>query len=278
MLKSFLMLTAMTIFICGMAQTAFAAEDGAGAGKAAAAAGGSVSSAKTQIAKPSGCGASSAEALDSEPAESAADLIYQPLDDFFTSAEIVEGDAIFNRINGKSYRENDDIALSDLRFLKMLIFTYDGRTEEGEMIVNAAIAEDVLAIFKELYLAEYPIAKMRLIDDYWTGGGGETDSASMRDNNTSAFCYRTKTNSAGLSNHALGYAIDINPLDNPYIYTRADGSHLIAPDNAPAPGDRLGEHAISRGDLIWELFTDRGFLWGGDWNNPKDYQHFEYIR
>lgn len=194
---------------------------------------------------------------------------------YFTSSEITEGDAVYARINGKSWRENPDIALSDLRYLRTLIVNFDGSTETGEMIVNAAIADDVLAVFQQLYNDGYEIRKMHLVDDYWTGDGASTDEASMQDDNTSAFNYRMTTSGRSLSNHALGHAIDVNPLENPYIYTSGDGSISVSPANATNIYDRSGSHVITEADVAYALFTAYGFTWGGSWNNPKDYQHFE---
>ena len=102
----------------------------------------------------------------------------------------MEGDSVYNRIYGKSYYENKNIGLQDLRYLKMLHYNFNHEIQVGEMIVNAAISRDVLSVFQELFAAEYEIQSMRLIDDYWTGDGDSSDSNSIDNNNTSAFCYR----------------------------------------------------------------------------------------
>ena len=88
-------------------------------------------------------------------------------------------------MDGVSYVENEHIALSELRYLRMLYRGFDGEVHVGEMVVNAQIAQTVLEIFRHLYDQDYPIEKMRLIDDY----GGD-DDASCLDNNTSGFNYR----------------------------------------------------------------------------------------
>ena len=112
---------------------------------------------------------------------------------------------------------------------------------------------------------------MRLIDEYEAN-----DDLSMEDNNSSAFCFRSITGKPqAVSNHGLGIAIDINTRLNPYI--KGD---IIAPLNAKKHIDRsLNEPGmIHPNDAVVKAFKGRGFTWGGDWNNVKDYQHFEFNR
>ena len=104
---------------------------------------------------------------------------------YFTSSEITEGGSVYNRIYGQSYVENDYISLSDLRYLKMLHVNFDGEYQVGEMIVNKAIASDVMEIFETLCSEGYQIEKMYLIDNYWTGDGESSDWNSIDHNNTS---------------------------------------------------------------------------------------------
>ena len=91
-------------------------------------------------------------------------------------------------------------------------YDFEGEIQTGELICNKGIAQDLVEIFYELYLNEYQIEKIRLIDEY----GGD-DTASMEDNNTSCFNYRVVDGTTSLSKHALGCAIDINPFYNPYV-------------------------------------------------------------
>ena len=195
------------------------------------------------------------------------------------STNIVEGDAIYNRIIGKSYQPNEDIALSELRYLKILHYNYDGEIQVGEMIVNSQIESDCLEIFQALYEAEYQICRMVLIDDYWTGDGEETDGVSIKNNNTSCFNYRNVPGSTKRSKHALGLAIDINPYENPYVPTSAgvpDYSNLDETEYYYATNRNESDaHVITSEDLACQLFSSKGFTWGGDWRSLKDYQHFE---
>ena len=125
------------------------------------------------------------------------------IDQYFTASPIPRNGEIFNRINGKSYRDNSDITLGNLRYLTMLHYNFDHQIQVGEMIVNVAIQDDVLKIFKELFENEYEIQSMYLIDNYWQDGydGNKADSNSIENNNTSCFCYRPVTGGENVSNH-----------------------------------------------------------------------------
>ena len=201
----------------------------------------------------------------------------EEMETYFQAREISEGDEIYDRISGKSYRENDHIALGDLRYLTLLHYNFDHQIQVGEMIVNEAAAEDVLDIFRELFGREYEIQSVFLIDDYWTGDPDTTDTASTMANNTSCFNYREITGGGSLSNHALGLAIDINPLQNPYAWYDEEGNLQCLDENAVPYLDRTSgdPHVIVEGDVCWSIFHEYGFTWGGSWNNPVDYQHFE---
>ena len=195
----------------------------------------------------------------------------EQIDMLFNAQEISE--EVFERIHGISYVENENIALSDLRYVRVLHTGFDEKTHIGELIVNAAITDQVLTVFRTLYDSHYQIEKILLVDTY----GGD-DSASMKDNNTSAFNYRVVEGSTHLSQHAYGLAIDVNPLYNPYV-TYENGQAHYAPEGSEAYGDRSLDlpHKISKdADLCWQLFHEQGFTWGGDWNSVKDYQHFQF--
>lgn len=191
--------------------------------------------------------------------------------DFYFTKETIT-DEIYERINGCSYVENEDIALEDLRYLQVLHIGFDGETHVGELIVNAAVADDILAIMRELYENRYPIERMVLVDEY----GGD-DELSMQANNTSCFNYRTVEGSDNLSKHSYGLAIDINPFYNPCVRTYADGSTKSFPEGSDAYADRSRDfsYKIDQNDLCYRLFTEHGFRWGGTWKSLKDYQHFD---
>ena len=183
-------------------------------------------------------------------------------------------DGVWQRMQGKTYKENPYIGRDDLRHIRALHWDYDNQMHVGEMIVNKQIAECVARILRQLFDAKYPIQRMLLPDVY-----DADDETQMRDNNSSCFCYRNIAGSANLSKHARGLAVDINTLYNPYYKDRADGTRYIQPATAEAYCDRTWDfpYKIDHDDLCFKLFTEAGFEWGGDWTSCKDYQHFEVI-
>lgn len=191
------------------------------------------------------------------------------MDDSFTIEPI--SDEIFARIYGKSFKEDCTLPREDLRYLHVLHVDLEGAVHEGEMIVNYHIAEDVLDILKQLYEAKYPIEKIRLVDEY-----DADDELSMEDNNSSSFNFRFISHTTRVSKHGLGLAVDINTLYNPYTKV-VDGQRIIEPVNGEPYLDRGAEfpYKIDHDDLCFRLFTEHGFEWGGDWEDRKDYQHFE---
>ena len=185
---------------------------------------------------------------------------------------------IILRIAGLSYPRDsitnpakDVIPLQDLRYVKIRYDDFDGKAQNGELICNQKIAQDLVEIFSELYDRQYPLASVRLVDDF----GGD-DLASMEADNTSCFNFREVTSSGGgrhkLSLHAYGLAVDLNPLYNPYVK-----KGKILPQSAKPYVNRkhANPYRIDHEDLAYQLFTAHGFTWGGDWKSLKDYQHFE---
>jgi len=200
------------------------------------------------------------------------------VDEFLNSEEIISGcfyyeeisDAVFARMENNSYKADCSVPLSDLRYVRILYYGFDDSVHIGELVVNKKIAQDIIEIFRGLYDAKYQIGKMVLVDDY-----GADDNASMADNNTSAFNYRVVVGTTKLSYHALGLAIDVNPLYNPWIYV-LDGKDVIDPPSGAQYADRTlrNPHYLDHDDLCYQLFIEHGFTWGGDWSSSKDYQHF----
>ena len=197
--------------------------------------------------------------------------IYGGIDKCFAAEPIP--DDVWERMQGKTYKENPYIQRDDLRHIRTLHWDYDHKIHIGEMVVNKQIADVVVNIFRQLYDAKYPIQRMVLPDVY-----NADDEMQMRDNNTSSFCYRTISGSGTLSTHARGLAIDVNTLYNPYYKDRESGRY-VQPATATKFCDRTWNfpYKIDEQDLCYQLFTEAGFEWGGSWTSCKDYQHFEYI-
>lgn len=189
-------------------------------------------------------------------------------DDFYIT-EVT--DDIFARMQGKSFGDDCTLPREDLRYLHVLHKDLDGAVHEGELVCNKAIADDVLEILKVLYENDYPIEKIRLVDEY-----DAVDESSMADNNTSSFNFRFISHTTKISKHGLGLAVDINPLYNPYTKI-VDGERICEPANGWDYLDREAEYPykIDEDDLCLRLFKEHGFIWGGDWVHTKDWQHFE---
>lgn len=176
-------------------------------------------------------------------------------------------DDIKNVMMNNSYREDGPVKLSELVLVKVRYINFENEEKNGEIVVNKKLAGDIQAIFQELYEARFPIEKIRLIDEY-----GNSDELSMADNNTYAFSVRPKTGKKSFSKHAYGFAIDINPVQNPYIK-----NNIIEPQNSKNYLDRknIRKGMIVKGDVCYNAFKKRGWTWGGEWKSLKDYQHFE---
>lgn len=192
------------------------------------------------------------------------------IDRCFTANTI--SDAVFNRIYGKSFKHDCTVPRSQLRYLKVLHYNAKGEILLGELVCHKDISADLTDIFRKLFNAHYPIERMVLIDEY-----DADDEASMNANNTSCFNFRFVAGSKTLSNHSMGKAIDINPLYNPYVKRRANGTVTVSPKAGKAYADRSRQsvYKITRDDICYKEFIRHGFSWGGSWKSVKDYQHFE---
>ena len=167
-----------------------------------------------------------------------------------------------------SWRKDCPVPIPRLWLVQVTHLGYDGKAHQGRMIVNKSIAWEVVDIFRDIYKAGFPVQKMELIDEY----KGD-DLASMADNNSSAFNCRMVTGmKTAHSKHTGGFAIDINPLVNPYV--KGD---TVLPEQGAGYADRTKKKKgmIFQGDAAYRAFTRRGWIWGGSWNDLKDYQHFE---
>ncbi len=206
---------------------------------------------------------------------------------YFASYEITnqETDPVYSRIAGKSFpgEEASQVALSELKYVRLLHYDFNGNICVGELIVGADYAEEYLAVFRELFLNQYPIRSMQLIDNFWDEGDDafSADQKSIAADNTVCFNYRTQKpqwSTENLSSHARGLAIDVNPLENPDV---ENGVSKESAEETQNYVDRSGAaediHMISEGDLCWTAFTNNGFVWSGTQEEGKtsyEYQHF----
>ena len=165
-----------------------------------------------------------------------------------------------------------NVPLTDLCYLRILHYNAEGKLQLGEMICNKLIANDLIAIFRTLYINHYRIERMVLVDAY-----NANDELSMQDNNTTCFNFRRIKGKSKLSKHSLGLAVDINPLYNPHVKYNNQNKMIVAPQKGLAYANRNKHfpYKIDASDLCYKLFKQHGFRWGGAWRHSKDYQHFE---
>jgi hypothetical protein len=172
---------------------------------------------------------------------------------------------------GRNWTPGCPVPLEDLRLVRVSYWNFDGEVRTGPFVLHERVASDVLWVFKRLFRARFPIQAIKLAakdrprrpEDYWN----------MRRWSVSAsFNCRPATGSTSLSHHSYGWAIDINPLQNPYV--RGDGTVLrhIAKPFRNRNLDRKG--MIHEGDIVVRSFDRIGWEWGGRWHTLKDYMHF----
>ncbi|WP_406365167.1 M15 family metallopeptidase [Streptomyces sp. NBC_01546] len=168
---------------------------------------------------------------------------------------------------GVTYRPGCPVGPDRLRLIRMNHWGFDGTVHRGELVVHERAVNPLLRVFGKAFDAGFPIRRMRSTAAY----GGD-DVRSMADDNTSAFNCRQVTGDPGrLSRHAHGDAVDVNPVENPYVDRR--GTPRPADGRPHLRRDRPVRGMIRPGDVITRAFDEVGWHWGGDWSNP-DYQHF----
>jgi hypothetical protein len=170
--------------------------------------------------------------------------------------------------------EKCPVSAEDLRLLKVDHWGFDDKPHKGELIVNKSESKKVLGVMHTLFDARFPIEKMKLIEEY-----AGNDFNSIEDNNTSAFNCRYVENTKRLSKHASGLAIDINPIQNPYVETK-NGESKVSHTESWQYIDRSQKRKgmIHAGDIVATSFANIGWKnWGGnpDWTPDKDYQHID---
>ncbi|MFM8432270.1 MAG: M15 family metallopeptidase [Bacteroidota bacterium] len=160
--------------------------------------------------------------------------------------------------------ELPDHVKEQLTLLEVAHIGYDGKKHRGQLVCHRKVAGDLAIVFNRLLRDSFPIEKVIPVSQY-----GWDDEKSMSDNNTSCFNYRRIPTTGYVSQHAFGYAVDINPRFNPQFIERDTVPH-------PANGiyDTLQPGTIKPHSSIIEYFREIGWKWGGNWPSMKDYQHF----
>ena len=167
-----------------------------------------------------------------------------------------------------SWRTGCPVAPAQLRRVRLTYWGFDGRAHTGVLIVNVSVVGDVVRVFRRLYAARFPIRRLRPIDAYRA-----KDERSLEADNTAGFnCrYAVAPGPKHWSAHAYGLAIDVDPVENPYVeggrvHPRAGRAYLDR--------SRVRPGMAVPGGLLVRAFAAVGWQWGGRWTASPDYQHF----
>jgi hypothetical protein len=176
--------------------------------------------------------------------------------------------AVRTEMAGVSMHSGCPVGYDALRLVVLTHRDFDGRLQRGELVVHRDTVTDLRSVFATVYAQDFPLQSVRRIEHF-----GGNDDRSMAANNTSAFNCRRVAGSSSWSWHAYGTAVDINPVQNPYV----SSSNRYSPPAGSAYGDRSNVRPgmIVEGDAVVDAFDAIGWEWGGRWNTIKDYQHFE---
>lgn len=179
------------------------------------------------------------------------------------------------------------VGIDRLRLVRFIHYDFSREKKQGEIVVLDAVANQVMEIFKKLFYYEFPIAQAKTIELY-----KGLDKPSMAANNTSAFNYRPIAGKTFLSIHSYGLAIDVNPIQNPCLAPQPiEDAEEVFISVQPAEGQNYLNRLNVRPGMVEqildettkmrvvELFQQHGFhVWGGKWNDPVDWQHFQPSR
>ncbi|HMT05741.1 MAG: M15 family metallopeptidase [Solirubrobacterales bacterium] len=171
------------------------------------------------------------------------------------------------RMTGSSWHPGCPVPLRDLRLLKLRVRNFENEVKRGRLVVHKTAASRMVNVFRRLFEAGFRIRRMQLVDAF-----GADDHRSMNADNTSAFNCREVAGRPGVwSRHAFGRAIDVNPVENPYVF----GSHVSPPKGRPfAVRSPRRRGMVNEGGQVVRILASIGWEWGGNWYGAKDYQHF----
>jgi D-alanyl-D-alanine carboxypeptidase len=203
--------------------------------------------------------ACAAAALLAVPAAASGDLAFRGAVSRIDAAQA-------KRMTGVSWRPGCPVHLRDLRLLKMSHRRFDGKVTTGRLIVHADVAREVVSVFRRLYDVGFRIRRMVPVDAY-----GASDFRSIEADNTSAFNCRYVEGTTRWSEHAYGRAIDLNPIENPYV-SGGRTSHRASVPYLDRSRRRPG--MAFEGGAVVRAFDAIGWGWGGRWSSVQDYQHF----
>jgi hypothetical protein len=175
--------------------------------------------------------------------------------------------AVRRTMTGVSWKPGCPVGLDELRLVRARYLGMDGRAHTGRIVVHRDVAGEVVSVLRRLYAARFPIRRMVPVDAY-----GGSDFRSIEADNTSAFNCRYVDGTTRWSEHAYGRAIDLNPIENPYVTSAGTTSHRASRPYLLRAPYRPGM-AIEGGAVV-RAFDTAGWGWGGHWSGARDYQHF----
>ena len=167
-----------------------------------------------------------------------------------------------------SWRAGCPVGPRELRRIRLTFWGFDGRAHSGKVVVNRAVVTDVVTVFRRLYRARFPLRRIRPIDAY----RGDDERSLAADNTAGFNCrYAVAPGRRRWSVHAYGEAIDVDPVENPYleggrVHPRAGRAYLDR--------SRVRPGMAVRGGVLVRAFAVVGWKWGGRWTGSPDYQHF----
>ena len=203
-------------------------------------------------------------------AATATPAVTEPHAPTFTGGVFRIGPFLEDRLVGRNWHPGCPVAIDDLRHVRVSYRNFRGRVRTGPLVVHEVVAHDVLRVFERLFRARFPIQRIGLPRAYRPPRPSDRFSTHNR---TAAFNCRPATGSPrSLSHHSYGWAIDINPLQNPYV--AADGSVLRRAVRPFVDRTLRDRGMIHRHDVVVRAFASIGWQWGGDWHTLKDYMHF----
>jgi hypothetical protein len=162
-----------------------------------------------------------------------------------------------------SYRAGCPVPPAQLRTVHVSYWGFDGKPRTGAVVVARSVAPDLVTVFRKLWAERFPIKRLEPVSAF-----RGSDDASMAGDNTSAFNCRFVGGTSRWSMHAYGEAIDVNPVENPYVR----GSFV-----SPAAGrpyldrTRYRKGMAVRDGVLVRAFAAVGWKWGASFG---DYQHF----
>lgn len=174
------------------------------------------------------------------------------------------------KIVSATFPDKFPLTTDDLRMVYVEFLGFDNKAHQGTLIVNQSVANDVLKVFQKLNKEKFPIRRMDAIFGLQNIKGNNL-SIYEQDNTVAFHARKEVSNRDKWSQHAYGLAVDLNPVENPYVSRKS-----ITP---PAGKNFLNRNEVRMGmvalnNVAYNAFAEIGWKWGGNWRTIKDYMHF----